>query len=357
MVRSHHAHGRIRRIDARRALALPGVLAVYTGADLAAAGYGAMVCKLPLKNADGSPLFAPPRPIFATERVRHVGEPVAAVIAEDPHAARDAALLVEVDVEPLPAVSDPEAAMSEAAPRLHGDHPNLCLDWRFGDHEAAERAMAAAAHVARVRLVSNRVVVAAMEPRAAVAEYDGTSERFTLHVGCQGVFGLRRALAEDLLKIAPERLRVRAYSVGGSFGMKAAAYPEYVAILHAARALARPVKWCDERSDSFLSDHQGRGTIVDAELALVWRRLGRWIEREPGIWERADWDLARRVLTLAVRGESGETAMQLAWRSPEEWRALLERARFEVEAMYGWFDLRPYGGGEDTVWIARRPAV
>ena len=268
VVRSHHAHGRIRRIDARRALALPGVLAVYTGADLAAAGYGAMVCKLPLRNADGSPLFAPPRPIFATERVRHVGEPVAAVIAEDPHAARDAALLVEVDVEPLPAVSDPEAAMSEAAPRLHGDHPNLCLDWRFGDHEAAERAMAAAAHVARVRLVSNRVVVAAMEPRAAVAEYDGTSERFTLHVGCQGVFGLRRALAEDLLKIAPERLRVRAYSVGGSFGMKAAAYPEYVAILHAARALARPVKWCDERSDSFLSDHQGRGTIVDAELAL-----------------------------------------------------------------------------------------
>ena len=107
-----------------------------------------------------------------------------------------------------------------------------------------------------------------MEPRAAVADYDAESERFTLHVGCQGVFGLRRSLAEDLLKIEPERLRVLAHDVGGSFGMKAAAYPEYVAILHAARALGRPVKWCDERSDSFLSDQQGRGTIVEAELAL-----------------------------------------------------------------------------------------
>ena len=226
------------------------------------------LCKLPLKNADGSPLFAPPRPILAEDRVRYVGEPLAAVIAEDPHAARDAVDLIEVDIERLPAVADPEAAIGAAAPRLHDDHANLCLDWRFGDHAGAEQAFAAAAHVARLRLVSNRVVVAAMEPRAAVADYDGKSERFTLHVGCQGVFGLRRSLAEDLLKIEPERLRVLADDVGGSFGMKAAAYPEYVAILHAARALGRPVKWCDERSDSFLSDQQGRGTIVEAELAL-----------------------------------------------------------------------------------------
>jgi carbon-monoxide dehydrogenase large subunit len=268
VVRSHHPHGLIRRIDARRALALPGVLAVYTGAEIAAAGYGAIVCKLPLRNADGSPLFAPPRPILARGRVRFVGEPLAVVIAEDLHVARDAAELIDVDIEPLPAVADPEAAIGEAAPRLHGDHANLCLDWRFGDHEAAERAIAGAAHVAKIRLVSNRVVVAAMEPRAAVADYDPKSERFTLHVGCQGVFGLRRSLAEDLLKIAPEQLRVLAHDVGGSFGMKAAAYPEYVLILHAARALGRPIKWCDERSDSFLSDQQGRATIVDGELAL-----------------------------------------------------------------------------------------
>ena len=133
---------------------------------------------------------------------------------------------------------------------------------------AAERAFAAAAHVTRVRLVNNRIVVAAMEPRAAVAEYDPASGRFTLHVGCQGVFGLRRALAEDLLRIEPERLRVLAYDIGGSFGMKAAAYPEYVGILHAAQALGRPVKWCDERSGSFVSDQQGRGTLMHGELAL-----------------------------------------------------------------------------------------
>jgi carbon-monoxide dehydrogenase large subunit len=268
VVRSHHAHGRIRRIDTAAAAAAPGVLAVYTGSDLARAGYGAMVCKLPIKNADGSPLFAPPRSVFAVDRVRFVGEPLAVVVAENAHAARDAAELIEAEIEPLPAISDPEAATAEDAPRLHGDHPNVCLDWRFGDHDAAERAIAGAAHVARLRLVSNRVVVAAMEPRAAVADHDGASGRFTLHVGCQGVFGLRRALAEDLLGIEAERLRVLSHDVGGSFGMKAAAYPEYLAILHAARALGRPVKWCDERADSFLSDQQGRGTIVDAELAL-----------------------------------------------------------------------------------------
>ena len=165
-------------------------------------------------------------------------------------------------------MSDPEAALAADAPRLHEERPNLCLDWRFGDHGAAERAFAAAAHVARVRLVNNRIVVAAMEPRAAVAEYDAASGRFTLHVGCQGVFGLRRALAEDLLRVAPERLRVLAYDIGGSFGMKAAAYPEYVGILHAAQALGRPVKWCDERSGSFVSDQQGRGTLMHGELAL-----------------------------------------------------------------------------------------
>jgi carbon-monoxide dehydrogenase large subunit len=268
IVRSHHPHGRIRHIDTHAARDLPGVLAVYTGADFARAGYGAIVCKLPLKNADGSPLFAPPRPVFAEDRVRYAGEPLAVVIAESVHAAHDAASLIDVEIDSLPAITDPEAATGDGAPRLHDDHANLCLDWRFGDHDAAEQAFAGAAHVSRVRLVSNRVVVAAMEPRAAVADYDASSERFTLHVGCQGVFGLRRSLAEDLLRIAPEQLHVLAPNVGGSFGMKAAAYPEYVAILHAARALGRPVKWCDERSDSFLSDQQGRGTIVEGELAL-----------------------------------------------------------------------------------------
>ncbi len=266
VLRSPHAHGILRRVEVAAARAAPGVLAVYTAADLA--DYGPILCKLPLKNQDGSPLFAPPRPVFATGRVRYVGEPLALVVADSLHAAEDAAELIEPEIEPLPAVADPGAALEAGAPRLHDERSNLCLDWRFGDTAAAERAFAQAAHVTRIKLVNNRVVVAPMEPRAALAAYDAESQRFTLHVGCQGVFGLRRALAEDLLKIEPERLRVQTFNVGGSFGMKSAAYPEYVGILHAARRLGRPVKWCDRRSGSFLSDQQGRATVVEAELAL-----------------------------------------------------------------------------------------
>jgi carbon-monoxide dehydrogenase large subunit len=266
-LRSPQAHGVLRRVATTAAETAPGVLAVLTGADLAAAGYGELICKLPLKSHDGSPLFAPPRPLLARARVRYVGEPVAMVVAESAAAARDAVELIELEIDPLPAVTDAEAAAA-GAPHLYQEHGNLCLDWRYGDFAAAEAAFAAAAHVTRLRLANNRVVVAAMEPRAAVAEYDPASRRFTLHLGCQGVFGLRRALAEDLLRIAPERLCVRAYDVGGSFGMKASAYPEYVPLLHAAQALGRPVKWCDLRSESFLSDQQGRATVMEGELAL-----------------------------------------------------------------------------------------
>ncbi|HEX5078367.1 MAG TPA: xanthine dehydrogenase family protein molybdopterin-binding subunit [Geminicoccaceae bacterium] len=267
-LRSHSAHGIIRRLDVGAALAAPGVLAAYTGADMARAGYGPLVCKLPLKNADGSPLFAPPRPILADGRVRHVGEILAVVVAETRHAAQEAAERIVVEIDPLPVVTDPEGALRDDAPRLHGDHGNVCLDWRFGDVPATERAFAAAAHVTRLRMVNNRVVVAAMEPRAALAGYDRESGRFTLRVGCQGVFGLRQSLAQDILRIAPERLHVVADQVGGSFGMKSSAYPEYVACLHAARELGRPVRWRDDRSESFLSDQHGRAAIAEGELAL-----------------------------------------------------------------------------------------
>ena len=251
-----------------------------------------MLCKLPLKSQDGSPLFAPPRPVFATGRVRYVGEPLALVVAESLHAAQDAAELIELDIEPLPAVADPADALAADAPRLHDEHANLCLDWRFGDRAAAERAFAGAAHVTRLRLVNNRVVVAAMEPRAAVAEYDAASGRFTLHVGCQGVFGLRRSLAEDLLKIEPERLRVLTGNVGGSFGMKSAAYPEYVALLHAARELGRPVKWCDPRSGSFLSDQHGRAHRGRGRAGA--RRRGQF-PRRPGAYRRRHGRLSHRL--------------------------------------------------------------
>lgn len=267
-LRSHTAHGILRRLDVEAAKALPGVLAVYTAADMARAGYGPLRCKLPLKNADGSALFAPPRPILADGRVRHVGEVLAMVVAETRHAAQEATEQIDVEIEPLPVVTDPEVAVRDDAPRLFEGHGNVCLDWRFGDVEATERAFAAAAHVTRVKMVNNRVVVAAMEPRAAVAEHDAETGRFTLRVGCQSAFGLRQSIAQDILQIEPERLRVLADQIGGSFGMKSPPYPEYIVCLHAARELGRPVKWRDERTESFLSDQHGRAAITEGELAL-----------------------------------------------------------------------------------------
>jgi carbon-monoxide dehydrogenase large subunit len=205
---------------------------------------------------------------MAADRVRHVGEILAVVVAKTRHGAQEAALRIAVEIEPLPVVTDPEEAVRDDAPRLYEEHGNVCLDWRFGDAAATERAFAAAAHVTRLRMINNRVVVAAMEPRAALADYDPASGRFTLRVGCQGVFGLRQAIAQDILKIEPERVHVVADQVGGSFGMKSAAYPEYIACLHAARELGRPVKWRDDRHESFLSDQHGRAAIAEGALAL-----------------------------------------------------------------------------------------
>jgi carbon-monoxide dehydrogenase large subunit len=267
-LRSHTAHGVVRRLDVSAALAAPGVLAVYTAADMAQAGYGQLRCKLPLKNADGSDLFAPPRPLMAEDRVRYVGEILAVVVAETRHTAQEAAERIELDIEPLPVVTDPEVAVRDDAPRLYDGHGNVCLDWRFGDVDAVERAFAAADHVTRLKMANNRVVVAAMEPRAAVAEHDPETGRFTLHVGCQSAFGLRQAIAQDILHIEPDQLRVLADDIGGSFGMKSSPYPEYIACLHAARALGRPVRWRDERTESFLSDQHGRAAITEGELAL-----------------------------------------------------------------------------------------
>ncbi|HZD26180.1 MAG TPA: xanthine dehydrogenase family protein molybdopterin-binding subunit, partial [Alphaproteobacteria bacterium] len=263
-------HGEIRGIDTAAALQVPGVLAVYTGRDLVDAGLGLLLCKLPLKSHDGRPLVVPPRPPLAVGRVRHVGDPVAVVVAESRLAARDGAEAVEVDIAPLPAVTGMEAAVAPGAPAVWPDEApdNVCLDFKGGDEAAVEEAFAGAAHVTRLHIENNRLVVAAMEPRAAVAEYDAGADHYTLHVCSQGVFGMRNTLAKDVLKVEPEQVRVRTYDVGGSFGMKAPVYPEYPAILYAAKRLGRPVKWCDDRSESFLSDQAGRDSMVDAAIAL-----------------------------------------------------------------------------------------
>jgi aerobic carbon-monoxide dehydrogenase large subunit len=266
IVRSRHAHGVLKGIDATAALAMPGVLAVYTGADLA--GYGSLKCVPPLKNRDGTPMKKPPRPALAVDKVRFVGDPVACVVAQTAIEAKEAAEAVALDIEPLPAVTLASEAVKPGAPLVFDDVPNnVALDYHYGDAEKVNEAFAKAAHVTRLALRNTRLVVNAMEPRAAVAAYDAARERFTFHVGCQGVFGLRAQLAE-ILNIPPAKLRVLTRNVGGSFGMKAQAYPEYVCLLHAARLLGRPVKWTDERSSSFLSDSHGRDHEKVAELAL-----------------------------------------------------------------------------------------
>ncbi|TQF79751.1 xanthine dehydrogenase family protein molybdopterin-binding subunit [Elioraea sp. Yellowstone] len=269
IVRSQHAHGVIRGIDTAAARAMPGVRAVYTGADLEAAGYGTLRCTLPFTNADGTPMRAPERGALATDKVRYVGDPVACVIAETRAQARDAAEAVVVEVDPLPAVTEASAAAAPDAPALY-DRPggNVVLDFHYGDRAKVEAAFARAAHRVKIPLRNNRVVVAAMEPRSAIAEYDAATGRYTLHVGCQGVFGLRNQLAGDILKVPVEKVRVLTGNVGGSFGMKASAYPEYVCLFHAAKELGRPVKWTDERSGSFVSDQHGRDHEVVGELAL-----------------------------------------------------------------------------------------
>lgn len=267
MVRSPIAHGLIRGIDTEAARAVPGVLAVYTEADLAAAGYGLLPCAAPLKNIDGSPLVVPPRPALCAGKVRFVGDAVACVVAESEAQARDGADLVMLDLEELPAVTDAEAALEDDAPQLWDEIPgNLGLHWRGGQPEETEAAFARAAHVTRLRMVNNRCTVSPLEPRAAVGEYrDG---RFILHTGSQGVFGMRNALANAILKTDPANVQVLTYDVGGSFGMKSQVYPEYVCLLHAARELGRPVGWCDARTESFLSDAHGRDDVVEAALAL-----------------------------------------------------------------------------------------
>jgi carbon-monoxide dehydrogenase large subunit len=268
IVRSRHAHGVIKGVDTAAARAMPGVIAIYTGSHLEAAGYSTLKCALPLKSRDGTPMKKPPRPALAVDKVRFVGDPVACVVAETAIEAREAAEAVELDIEPLPAVTLASEAMKPGAPLLFDDVPNnIALDWHFGDAEKVKEAFAKAAHVTRLKMRNTRLVVSAMEPRAAVAAYDEANERFTFHVGCQGVFGLRAGLA-DILNIPPARLRVLSKQVGGSFGMKAQPYPEYVCLLHAARLLKRPVKWTDERSSSFLSDSHGRDHEKVGELAL-----------------------------------------------------------------------------------------
>lgn len=266
MVRSSEAHGIIRGIDTDAAKAMPGVLAVLTAADLK--DYGGLKCTLPLKSRDGSPIKYVPRPALSPDKVRFVGDPVACVIAETVAQAKDAAEAVALDIEPLPAVVSARDAAKPGAPQLYDEVPgNIALDFQHGDSAKVAEAMKNSAHVVTLPLINQRLVVAAMEPRAAIGEYDKADGKWTLRSGSQGVFGMKNML-RDILSAPADKVRVLTGNVGGSFGMKATVYPEYVCILHAAKILGRPVKWTDERSGSFMSDHHGRDYDMTVEVGF-----------------------------------------------------------------------------------------
>ncbi len=268
MVRSRIAHGIINGIDIESARDMPGVRAIILAADLDAAGIRNMAAAAS-KNRDGTPTPRPPQRPLATGRVRYVGEPIAMVVADSSQQAKDAAEAVFADIESLPAVTTAKEAAAPGAPQLHDDAPgNLCLDFHYGDAEKVNAAFATAAHVTRLSLRNNRIVVCPMEPRSAIGEYDAQGDRLVLRLGCQGVFGQRAALS-GIMGLPVEKLHVLTGNVGGSFGMKASAYPEYICLLHAARTLGQPVKWTDERSESFMSDSHGRDHEMLAELALA----------------------------------------------------------------------------------------
>ncbi len=277
LVRSPHAHAVIRRIDTGAARRAPGVLAVWTIEDLDRAGLGPLPCKALYDNPDGTPMARPERPVLARGRVRFVGDPVVAVIAETRAAARDAAELVEIDYEPRPHVVETARATAPDAPRVWPEEApdNRALVWELGDAEAVEAALARAVHTVSLTLVNNRLVPCSMETRGCLAEYDPASDRLTLLVGSQGVHNMRRILAEDVLRIPPEKLRVVTRDVGGGFGMKIWVFPEYPIALHAARSLRRPVKWVAERGEAFLADTHGRDHVTtvtlgfDADLRIV----------------------------------------------------------------------------------------
>ena len=273
-LRSPHAAARIRRIDVAAALAAPGVLAVLTAADMAEGPVGNITQLRPFPGRGGSALKIPHRPALALDRVQHVGQPVALVVAESEALALAGAELVAVDYELLPAVVDLHDAVAPGAAQLWPEAPgNLALDWSSaaspedGNARAVERSFAAAASVARLTLVSQRLVVASLEPRGALASYDPATESWTLDAGSQGAQVLRDQLTAAL-GVPKERLRVLTGDVGGGFGMKSSGYPEYAALLIAARKLARPVRWTSTRSEAFVSDNQARDSITEAALAL-----------------------------------------------------------------------------------------
>jgi carbon-monoxide dehydrogenase large subunit len=268
-VRSPHAHAKIKSVNTAKAKAASGVLAVYTGEDIAAAKLGGLPCGWLITDVNGQPMKEPPYPVIAQGKVRHVGERVAVVIAETQDQARDAAELVQVDYEALPAVADGRLARAKGAPQLHDVAPdNTCYVWAIGDKAAVDAAFAKAAHVTKLDYVNNRLIPNAIEPRAANGSYSRADDSYTLYVANQNPHVERLLMTAFVMGLPEHKVRVVAGDVGGGFGSKIYLYAEDVVVTWASKQLARPVKWTAERSESYTSDAHGRDHHTVAELAL-----------------------------------------------------------------------------------------
>jgi len=269
IVRSPIPHGKINNVNVDAAKAVAGVVDVLTGADMAADGIGSLPCGWGINNKDGSPMVEPGHPPLAAEVVRYVGDQVAVVIAESRSAARDASELVEFDYDDLDAVADLESASAADAPLVWPDTPgNVCFDWEIGDAAATDKAFADATHVASIDVVNNRLIANAMEPRAAIGDYDSGKDEYTLYTTSQNPHVIRLLMGAFVLGIPEHKLRVIAPDVGGGFGSKIFHYAEEAIVTWASKQLDRPVKWTADRSESFISDAHGRDHVTHAEMAM-----------------------------------------------------------------------------------------
>src|SRR3954471_1441675 len=269
ILRSPHAHARILSIDTQAAKLSPGVLLVLSGGDPELLALGLQRPHLTRKRRDGSPMFSSPQPLLARERVRYIGDPVALAVAETLDQAKDAAELIEVEYEELPAVCTLEEAIAPRAPAVWDDCPdNIAFLHEVGNKIATEKAIAAADHVIKHRMVINRITTVSMEPRGCLAEYDPREDRTTLRATLQGPHATRRILAREIFKLPETKFRVISENVGGGFGMKGGLYPEYALAALAARLTGRPVKWISDRGEGLMSDEHCRDNVTEAELAL-----------------------------------------------------------------------------------------
>jgi carbon-monoxide dehydrogenase large subunit len=268
VLRSPHAAAVIQSTNLTAATPMPGVRAIYSSADLKAASLGSLPCAAPVQNRDGTDMASPAHPVLADGAVHHVGDPVAFIVADSLKQARDAAELIQIDYDVLPSATDLATAMDQGVPAVWPDAKNnVVFDWEIGDKAATDAAFARAAHVTKLTVVNNRIVVASMEARAAIADYDPATGRWTLYANTQGGWLLKNLIG-PLFNSDPENFRIVTPDVGGGFGMKLFLYAEHVLTCFAARALGRPVKWAADRTEAFLCDTQGRDNITTGELAI-----------------------------------------------------------------------------------------